>query len=688
MTRNAWIALIAVALLACCCVCVAAVGIGGFVAYRTTSTQVGPVLTSFIPLLTESAATDVPTAVPNIVRTPVPSPVAGGPDTLTTLEKDVVPPSDLRELAMRLKGIPSIPEVVSTAPANYALGDETEFYITNMDTKENRKFSAQLIYETENVYFFTEKGVDVNETDVKSLVDEFQNKTYPTDREFFGSEWRPGVDGDPHLYMLYARGIGGNAQAYFDSASEYSRLAHPFSNEKEIFVLNADAGSLNDPYWRPTLAHEFQHMIHWYHDRNEETWMNEGSSMLAEEINGFDVGSIDSTFLGHPDLQLNTWSDLSLNYDNATAHYGAAYLFMKYFLDRFGEKATQALVANPANGLLAVDDTLASLKISDPATGQTLTADNVFADWTVANFLNDSGVSDGRYAYKNYTNRVSQPTETVDTCPEGPTSNTVRQFGTDYIEIKCKGALTVDFTGSLQAQIVPTKPHGGRYAFWSNRSDESDTNLTRDFDLSGTTKATLEYWAWWQIEENYDFAYVEVSTDGGQTWKTLRAPSSTDNNTTGANMGWGYTGCSGVGGDPGTGCQAEWVKESVDLSAYAGQKIKVRFEYVTDAALDYPSLMLDDISIPEINDSCDVEKDACGWQAEGFARIDNLLPQTFIVQVIQVSGGQTTVTPVTLDANNQGQLPLNLKQDDQAILVVSGATPFTTEPASYEYQIK
>ncbi len=688
MSRNAWIAVIAVVVVGLCCVCAALLGAGGLMLVRTAGTQVPAVFTELVPILTEGAATPLPSAVPSIVRTPVPSPVGGGPDTLTTLDQDVVPANNPRDLAMRLKGIKDIPEVVSTTPANYAIGDETQFYVSNLDTKENRRFSARLVYETQNVYFFAETGIDVKLADVKSLVDEFQDKTYPTDREFFGSEWIPGVDGDPHLYMLYARGVGGNAQAYFDPQSEYSHLVYTYSNEKEIFVLNADAsgGSLEDPYWRSTLAHEFQHMIRWYHAPNAETWLNEGASELAAAINGFNVGGADFAFLDSPDLQLNAWSDLSVNADT-TEHYGAAYLFMQYYLDRFGEKATKALVSEQAAGLLAVDDALASLNLTDPATGKPLTALGVFEDWSIANFLNDKKIGDGRYAYTSYSNRVPQPTESVSSCPVGPTAATVHQYGTDYIEVRCVGSTTLNFTGSQQVQIVPTSPHGGRYALWSNREDSSDTTLTRDFDLSGTTKATLDYWVWYQIEKDYDYAYLEVSADDGQTWTILRAPSTTDANPTGANFGWGYTGCSG-GGDPGTGCDATWVKESVDLSAYAGKKIQVRIEYVTDGNLNYPSLMLDDISIPEIGYSCDLEKDACGWQAAGFARIDNILPQTFSLQVILESGGQTTVSHVPLDANNQASVPLDLKRGDQAIIVVSGTTPFTTEPASYEYEIK
>ena len=673
-------------LLACCGISLLGLGVGGYIVFQSASPQVALALTEAIPTLTPASYTPTPSLVPPVVRTPVPSPMAGGDETLAILQNNRVPAGDWRDEAIRLKGIPDIPEVVSTTPANYALGDSTDFYVINADTRESRQLSAELVYETQNVYFFVEKGVQANNSDVQSLVDEFQNKTYPTDREFFGSEWIPGVDGDPHLYMLYARGLGRHTQAYCDAASEFSHLAHPYSNEKEIIALNADAGPLNDSYWRPTLAHEFQHMIHWYQNRNAELWLNEGAAVLAQSINGFDPG-FQTSFLDQPDLQLNTWADLSASSDEAVGHYNAAYLFMQYFLDRFGSKASQTLVANRVSGIAAVDSTLATLGLTDVATGKTLTAEDVFADWAVANFLNDSSLAQGQYGYKSYGDKIPSPTDTISDCPTGPVSANVHQFGTRYIELGCHGSVTISFTGSRQVPLVPTRPHSGLYAMWSSREDQSDTTLTREFDLSGVKSATLSYWAWWQIEQDWDFAYVEVSADGGKTWKIIPTPSGTDANPTGSNLGWGYTGCSG-GGDPGKGCTAQWINEKVDLSPYAGQKILVRFEYLTDTALSYASLMLDDISVPEINYTCSFENDACGWDNKGFARVDNVLPQTFVVQLIHQSGGQTAVERLPLDANHQGSLSLNLKSHDTAILVVSGTAPFTTEEASFELEIK
>ncbi|MCI0560377.1 MAG: hypothetical protein MN733_17975, partial [Nitrososphaera sp.] len=99
--------------------------------------------------------------------------------------------------------------------------------------------------------------------DVQAVVDNFQENVYPTNREFFGSEWNPGVDGDPRLYILYATGAGSSVAGYFSSPDEYSRLANEFSNEKELFFVSAENQTPGNPELDSVLAHEFQHMIHW-----------------------------------------------------------------------------------------------------------------------------------------------------------------------------------------------------------------------------------------------------------------------------------------------------------------------------------------------------------------------------------------------------------------------------------------
>ena len=76
-------------------------------------------------------------------------------------------------------------------------------------------------------------------------------------------------------------------------------------------------------------------------------------------------------------------------------HYGASYLFMNYFLDRFGEDLTKAVVASPKNGIAGFNDALAKA-------GRTERFDDIFADWVIANYLDaPEADSEGRYGYPN-----------------------------------------------------------------------------------------------------------------------------------------------------------------------------------------------------------------------------------------------------------------------------------------------
>ncbi len=333
MNRSWIIPLVIVAFLFVGAICCAALllGIGGWAIIGMRSLAATPSLTPVV-------------IRPSVQNTPLPVYT----DTLQILDDTIVPINDPIDLAERLKGKQNIPATLPPPQSFHQVGDQQSFWVGNTDTKENFQVQATLRYVTAHVYFWVENGVSYQPGELKDLVETFENKLYPTDREFFGSEWTPGVDGDPHLYILYARKLGKSLAGYFSSSDEYTPEANEYSNAHEMFLLNADYEDLADDYTYGVLAHEFQHMIHWYRDRNEETWMNEGFSDLAMLLNGYSVGGMDSIYVQNPDLQLTDWpADLS----DTTPHYGAAFLFMTYFLDRFGEDATKALVGEPANGL-------------------------------------------------------------------------------------------------------------------------------------------------------------------------------------------------------------------------------------------------------------------------------------------------------------------------------------------------
>lgn len=678
--NKVWIIVIAVLVIFCLCLCLAAVIAGalGFSIFRSANDDTQPVWESFLetPVI-ETTTPRLPgiTLTPSVPREPDEKPTPAGNaafETLQQLQRALVPVNDPRELAQRLGGKGAIPETVPYS-GEFKLGDRKKFWVTNVDTTQNFQVEAVLRSVTDTAYFWIEDGVRYDAGALARLTKTFNDQIVPTNREFFGSEWNPGVDNDPRLFILYTRGAGRNIAGYFSSADSVHPLAHQYSNAHEMFILSADNTGLAEEFTYGVLAHEFQHMIHWYRDRNEETWLNEGFSELAVLLNGYDTGGFDYIFSIDPDLQLNDWPNDS---SATTPHYGASFLFVAYFLDRFGEEATQALVAHPDNGLDSIDAVLADLNDRDPLTGTVIQADDVFADWAATNYLNNPRVGDGRFSYKRYTSAPSfNDTETVSACDGRSQTRAVKQYGTDYIRFDCQGSFTLNFQGSSEVGVLPMDAYSGVYAFWSNKGDESNMTLTREFDFRDVSAPiSIQYATWYDLETDYDYLYLVASEDGGATWKILTTPSCTTTNPSGNSYGCGYNGVT-----------SGYIQEEVDLSAYAGKRVMLRFEYVTDAAVNGEGLLLDDVAVEAVDYFTDFEADDGGWEAQGFVRIQNRLPQTFRLSLIYL-GTNPKVESILLDENQTAQVAVNLSApSQQVVLVVSGTTRFTRQEASYRF---
>jgi hypothetical protein len=629
------------------------------------------------------AVNDVIESEPTVTAVISPSDDSGNSEisdqTLELLSTTIVPINDPIELVERLRGIPDVSPILATSADPIEVGTVETFWVANVDTIENFQIEAELVYATTHVYFWVENGVKYDLDDVQALVDDFEERSYPTVRSFFGSEWSPGIDGDEHLYIMYARNLGYSVGGYFSAADSLPPQAHEYSNGHEMFYISADNVELWEDFTYSVLAHEFQHMIHWYRDRNEESWMNEGFSELAAHYSGFDVSGWDWAYAENTDIPLTYWPT------NGGTHYGQSFLFVVYFLDQYGPEATQLLVENPANGLKSIDQTLADQSLVNPNTEEPLTADDVFRNWSITLVVQDENIADGLYAYKSYSPPEVKPVDTINDCQAGTGSqfHAVYQFGIDYFQLACEGSFTIEFDGASTVPVLPGEPHSGDFAFWSNRGDESDMVLTRKFDLTNVESAPIDlvYWTWYDIEEGWDYLYLEVSTDAGETWTILETPSGTDEDDSGNSYGWGYTGFSGGGELP------VWIEERVDLSSYAGEEILLRFEYITDAAVNGDGLLLDDIRIDAISYAEDFEGDDHGWQAEGFVKLYNRLPQKYSVVLVE-QGRETQVREIALDESNTGSIDVELGGDfDEATLIVSGMTRYTWQPAAYTFEI-
>ncbi len=149
---------------------------------------------------------------------------------------------------------------------------------------------------------------------------------------------------------------------------------------------------------------------------------------------------------------------------------------------------------------------------------------------------------------------------------------------------------TTACSGCHGANIAVPDPYEGSYAWYSDYwfDDEGmDTRLTMTLDpIILPAGSLLEFKTWYDIEKDWDYGYVQISTNGGSTWTNLPTSFTTNTNPYGPNLGNGITGASGG-----------WVDGQVDLSAYAGQTVRIRFAYLADFYTYGLGWMLDNIVV-------------------------------------------------------------------------------------------
>ncbi|KPH97367.1 M6 family metalloprotease domain protein [Actinobacteria bacterium OK074] len=156
-------------------------------------------------------------------------------------------------------------------------------------------------------------------------------------------------------------------------------------------------------------------------------------------------------------------------------------------------------------------------------------------------------------------------------------------------------------------------PAQGATQWWSGSGDGLSNTLTRTVDLTGKTSAALTLDGWWDIEQDYDYLYTEVSTDG-TNWTPLNGT-----------LADGTAIPTDGSGKPAlTGTVDAYQKLTYPLDAYAGQSVQVRFRYQTDGGVAQKGFTADEISVTADGTalfSDDAESADAAWTADGFTRV-------------------------------------------------------------------
>ena len=359
-----------------------------------------------------------------------------------------------------------------------------------------------------HAYIYVEDGQDVDGSVLDRIRDEFDSTIYPKDTSVFGSEPRPGVDGDERVYLLLldirdgwnGTTVTGYIAGYFHSLNEYPNADLPaderYSNEKEMIYIDLNPAQAGSEASLGTVAHEFQHMIHWWMDsgHDEETWVNEGCSDLAQYVCGYGyprshlvTGSPSSPgFLEKPDHQLTltgpAWSSPT---NKVLASYGASFMWTLYLWEHYGGDDTiRRLVGEQANGIQGVNDALAAVGTGDRF-------EQVFRRWAAANYLDDG---EGALGYRSielldsgYDNITTFPRPVLAATHASypvATSRTVNYWAANAVKLPgvAEGAVYLGFNGADDNRFAATviRSWTGNFAPGSNLAGEIVLNGAGD----------------------------------------------------------------------------------------------------------------------------------------------------------------------------------------------------------------
>jgi immune inhibitor A len=589
-----------------------------------------------------------------------PATITQSPARLAALLSQPVPPNDLWSLAARLKlhrTLP-VPRVVHSRSPDYRVGRVDRFWVLNELTDVWHRVKARIVCKTSHLYLYIQTSVPLHRGLACASARFFEAHIYPTDRKTFGSEWRPGIDDDPHVTLFYGHTPG--VAGYFSGEDEYPATVNKYSNEREMMFISSDDVAAGTPNFDATAAHEFQHMIHWHMHAQDEAWDNEGASMLAQVVNGFTDNGVDGSYASDP-VQLDSWSDA-----NSDPNYGAGFLWWDYLYERFGSSFIHALLADSHDSGLAL-----AAKLLSEREHTSLSA--VFGDWVVANLLNNRHV--GRpYGYVHSSIRIRPR---ITSSAAGMRVHRVHPYAPLYVDVKPSvRAATLAFRGDPSIPVIGAGNAGPFW--WSNRCDFCDTSMTRPINLVHARHPVLTFQTWYDIEKDYDYAYVEASSNGGVTWYSLGSNVSTNRDPNGGNYGNGITGQSGHL----DGNVHGWVSVHVGLTRFAGRRIELRFEYVTDDEFNSQSFAVKDIAVRAAHVPDSVGNAA--WRLEGFVPVlENRLPMKWVIRTISYGHGRTAVGWIS--ASTDGRASIHVPSSlhvKRVVLAIFGQAPKTTLTAA------
>ncbi|TDR19318.1 choice-of-anchor B family protein [Marinicella litoralis] len=151
-------------------------------------------------------------------------------------------------------------------------------------------------------------------------------------------------------------------------------------------------------------------------------------------------------------------------------------------------------------------------------------------------------------------------------------------------------------TRHLGWELITDQVFNGERSYWSQNENNACNQLTSDpLDLTEGQASVLSFNTLYDIESRYDGGLVEISVADGPWLMPDITPTYPDTFRNTSDQ-CGYTeNTPAFSGSNGT-----WQQHTMDLSAYNGQDVRIRFSYSTDGSVNNPGWYLDDVAMTHV----------------------------------------------------------------------------------------
>ncbi|GAG41272.1 unnamed protein product, partial [marine sediment metagenome] len=166
----------------------------------------------------------------------------------------------------------------------------------------------------------------------------------------------------------------------------------------------------------------------------------------------FSITTYKNPLQANPDISLTYWAYNEPNPDLVLANYGASYTFFMYLAEHYGGSSfIQDVVKRSTDGIDSVEQSLASF-------GYNPDFKELFRNWTIANYLDNTTLEDGFYGYDNVTITMSIEGSPYTNSAIPRTENEVPYWGTDYLffDLPSDTPFNLEFKGDDQAGYIVT----------------------------------------------------------------------------------------------------------------------------------------------------------------------------------------------------------------------------------------